>query len=125
MIAVAGYTKGKSSISVRLAAGKLLILNIWVIASLTNFPAHSLLRPWSKSWALGPLVFIPATWLQTGIVFLGWGGRGAAINDVSIADSMTPSSHDWENWYEPRGLLPEEGPTMMRSLGEILAGDLG
>ena len=61
---------------------------------------------------------------RPGIVFLGWGGRGAAINDVSIADSMTPSSHDWENWYEPRGLLPEEGPTMMRSLGEILAGDL-
>jgi hypothetical protein len=61
---------------------------------------------------------------RPGIVFLGWGGRSAAINDVSIADSMTPSSHDWETWYEPRGLLPEEGPTMMRSLGEI-AGDLG
>jgi hypothetical protein len=61
---------------------------------------------------------------RPGIVFLGWGGRSAAINDVSIADSMMPSSHDWETWYEPRGLLPEEGPTMMRSLGEI-AGDLG
>lgn len=62
---------------------------------------------------------------RPGIVFLGWGGRGAAINEVTIADSMCPSSHDWERFYEPRGLLPEEGPTMMRSLGEILSGDLG
>jgi hypothetical protein len=59
------------------------------------------------------------------IIFLGWDGRGAAVNDVSICDSMNPSSHDWDRWYEPRGLLPEEGPTIMRSLGEILAGDLG
>jgi hypothetical protein len=62
---------------------------------------------------------------RPGIMFLGWGGRGAAVNDVSIADSMNPSSHDWERWYGPRGLLPEEGPTIMRSLGEILAGGLG
>src|SRR5438874_104423 len=35
------------------------------------------------------------------VVFLGWGGRGAAVNDITIADSMNPSSHDWERWYEP------------------------
>jgi len=58
---------------------------------------------------------------QPGIVFLGWGGRSAAINEVTIADSMHPSSHDWTRWYEPRGLVPDEGSTMMRSLGEILA----
>ena len=62
---------------------------------------------------------------RPGIVFLGWGGRGAAINGITIADSMNPSSHDWETWYEPRGLLPEEGPTMMRSLAELLAEGLG
>jgi len=59
---------------------------------------------------------------RPGIVFLGWGGRGAAVNDVSIADTMNPSSHDWDRWYEPRGLVPKEGPTIMRSLEEILAG---
>jgi hypothetical protein len=59
---------------------------------------------------------------RAGIVFLGWGGRGAAVNDISIADSMNPSSHDWGTWYGP-GRLPEEGPTMMRSLAEILVRD--
>jgi hypothetical protein len=54
---------------------------------------------------------------RRGIVFLGC---GAAVNDVTIADTMNPSSHDWEAWYEPRGLLPEEGPMMMRSLAESL-----
>jgi hypothetical protein len=58
------------------------------------------------------------------IVFLGWGGRGAAINDISIADSMCPSSHDWERWYGPRGIVPQEGPTVMRSLAELLDPDL-
>ena len=62
---------------------------------------------------------------RPGVVFLGWGGRGAAINDVSISDSMYPSSHDWDRWYGPQGLLPTEGPTIMRSLDEILAEDLG
>jgi len=56
-----------------------------------------------------------------GIVFLGWDARWAAINDITIADCMNPSSHDWHTWYEPRGLLPEEGPAVMRSLGELLA----
>jgi hypothetical protein len=62
---------------------------------------------------------------RRGIVFLGWGGRGAAVNDISICNSMNASSHDWETWYEPNGLLPEEGPTMMRNLGELLADGLG
>jgi hypothetical protein len=62
---------------------------------------------------------------RPGYVYLGWDGRSWAVNDVSICDSMSPSSHDWDTWYEPNGLLPEEGPTMMRSLGEILAEDLG
>ena len=57
---------------------------------------------------------------RPGIMFLGWGGRGAAINDITICDSMNPSSYDWERWYGPRGLLPQEGPTVMRSLEEIL-----
>jgi hypothetical protein len=57
---------------------------------------------------------------RPGIVFLGWSGRWAAVNDITIADCMNPSSHDWERWYEPRGLVPEEGPATMRSLGELL-----
>jgi hypothetical protein len=56
-----------------------------------------------------------------GYVPLGSDGRSWAVNEVSIADSMHPSSHDWERWYDPRGLLPEEGPTMMRNLRELLA----
>ena len=59
---------------------------------------------------------------RPGIMFLGWGGRGAAVHDAGIADTMNASTHDWDRWYEPRGLVPEEGPTMMRSLEEILAG---
>jgi hypothetical protein len=59
------------------------------------------------------------------VVYLGWDGRNAAINEVSIADSMNPSSHDWNIRYEPKGLLPEEGPTMLRSLGEIWAAPPG
>jgi hypothetical protein len=55
------------------------------------------------------------------IVFLGWGGRGAAVNDITICDTMNPSSHDWERWYEPNGLVPEEGPTIIRSLEELRA----
>ena len=55
------------------------------------------------------------------IVFLGWGGRGAAINDITLGNTMHASSHDWTTWYGPRGLVPEEGPTMMRSLRDILA----
>jgi hypothetical protein len=59
------------------------------------------------------------------VVYLGWGGCGAAVNEITIADAMHPSSHDWERWYAPNGLLPEEGPTMMRSLAELLARGLG
>jgi hypothetical protein len=58
---------------------------------------------------------------RPGIVFLGWSAHWGAINDITIADCMNPSSHDWEVRYAPKGLLPEEGPTMMRSLKEILA----
>jgi hypothetical protein len=57
---------------------------------------------------------------RPGIVYLGWGGHWAAINDITLGDSMHASSHDWTTWYEPRGLLPTEGPTIIRSLGEIL-----
>ena len=59
---------------------------------------------------------------RRGYVPLGADGRSWAVNEVTIADSMHPSSHDWDRWYGPRGLVPEEGPTMMRSLGEISAG---
>lgn len=54
-------------------------------------------------------------------VYLGYDGRSAAINDIGIGNSMFPSTDDWHKWYLPKGLLPEEGPTMMRSLSEILA----
>jgi len=62
---------------------------------------------------------------RPGIVFLGWGGRGAAINDITLGDSMHASSHDWDIHYGPKGLLPTEGPTMIRSLEEILAEGAG
>jgi hypothetical protein len=58
---------------------------------------------------------------RPGYAFLGLDGRSWAVNDITIGDSMFPSSHDWDTWYGPRGLLPDEGPTMMRSLAEILA----
>jgi hypothetical protein len=57
---------------------------------------------------------------RPGIVYLGWSARWDAINDITIADCMNPSSHDWHLRYEPKGLVPDEGPTMMRSLGELL-----
>ena len=57
---------------------------------------------------------------RPGIVYLGWSARWGAINDITIADCMNPSSHDWHLRYEPKGLVPDEGPTMMRSLGELL-----
>jgi hypothetical protein len=58
---------------------------------------------------------------RPGYAFLGLDGRSWAVNDITIGDSMFPSSHDWDRWYGPRGLLPNEGPTTMRSLAEILA----
>ncbi len=54
-------------------------------------------------------------------VYLGWDGRGAAIQGLSIGDCLFPGAGDWEKAYAPKGLLPKEGPTMMRSLAEILA----
>jgi hypothetical protein len=59
---------------------------------------------------------------KPGYVHLGADGRSWAVNEVTIADTMHPSSHDWERWYGPKGLLPQEGPTMMRNLGELLVG---
>ena len=61
---------------------------------------------------------------RRGIVYLGWDGRANAVNGITISETMFPSSHDWGRWYGP-GRVPEEGPTMMRSLGELLAGGLG
>ena len=61
---------------------------------------------------------------RRGIVYLGWDGRANAVNGIMISETMFPSSHDWGRWYGP-GRLPEEGPTMMRSLGELLAEGLG
>ena len=58
---------------------------------------------------------------RPGSVFLGWGGRGAAVNDISIGNAMCPSIHDWEKWYEPKGILPKEGLATIRSLSEILS----
>jgi hypothetical protein len=57
---------------------------------------------------------------KPGIVFLGWSARWDAINDITISECMNPSSHDWHLRYEPKGLVPEEGPTMMRSLAELM-----
>jgi hypothetical protein len=62
---------------------------------------------------------------RPGVVYLGWDGRSAAVNGITISESMFPSSHDWERWYGPKGLLPEEGPTIMRSLGELLTEGVG
>jgi hypothetical protein len=59
--------------------------------------------------------------MQPAIVYLGWDGRSAAVNGITISETMFPSSHDWERWYGPQGLLPTEGSTIMRSLGELLA----
>jgi hypothetical protein len=58
---------------------------------------------------------------RPGYACLGWGGRMATVYDVTIDDTMYASSHDWTRWYAPRGLLPQEGPAVMRSLDEILA----
>jgi hypothetical protein len=50
-------------------------------------------------------------------------GTSAAVNDISIANCMTHSNHDWKRWYVTRGELPKEGPNVMRSLEEILRDD--
>lgn len=61
---------------------------------------------------------------RPGIVYLGWDGRSAAVNGITISETMFPSSHDWGRWFGPRGLLPTESPNMMRSLGDVMAGGL-
>jgi hypothetical protein len=57
---------------------------------------------------------------RPGIVYLGWDGRGNAVNGITISETMYRSSHDWGRWYGSQN-LPTEGPKMMRSLEEILA----
>jgi hypothetical protein len=59
---------------------------------------------------------------RPGVVYLGWGGRSAAVNDISIGDAMLPSSYDWERWYGPKNITPTEGPTVICSLETLLAG---
>jgi hypothetical protein len=56
-------------------------------------------------------------------VYFGWDGTGAAVNDISIGNCMVHTVHDWKTWYVARGELPQEGPTVMRSLEEILCDD--
>ena len=56
---------------------------------------------------------------RRGICFLGWDGTAAAINDVSISDTMCSSTHDWADLLA-RGTLPTVGPAVMKSLREIL-----
>lgn len=58
---------------------------------------------------------------RPGIVCLGWDGRGAAVNDISIGNVMCPSIYDWDQFYAPKGVLPKEGPTRLRSLADIFA----
>lgn len=53
-------------------------------------------------------------------VHFGWDGTSAAVNDITIGNCMAPSIYDWERWYVKRGELPKEGPTTVRSLGEVL-----
>jgi hypothetical protein len=59
---------------------------------------------------------------RPGVVYLGWGGRSAAVNNISIGDAMFPSSYDWERWYGPKNITPTEGPTVICSLETLLAG---
>jgi hypothetical protein len=61
---------------------------------------------------------------RPGVVYLGWDGRACAVNGITISETMFPSSHDWGKWYGPER-LPEEGPTIMRSLGELLTEGVG
>jgi hypothetical protein len=56
---------------------------------------------------------------QRGLCFLGWDGTSAAVNDVGIANTMVTSTHDRARLLE-RGTPPTEGPTVIRSLRDIL-----
>lgn len=55
-----------------------------------------------------------------GRVFFGIDGTVDAINDVCISDTMVTSSHDWADLVR-RGTPPTEGPTVMRTLDDILS----
>jgi hypothetical protein len=61
---------------------------------------------------------------RPGIFYLGWDGRGNAVNGITISETMYPSSHDWGSRYGPQN-LPTESPKMTRSLKEILGEGLG
>jgi hypothetical protein len=56
---------------------------------------------------------------RRGLCFLGCDGTSAAVNDVGIADTMESSTQDWAMLLA-RGTPPTEGPTVMRSLSDIL-----
>ena len=56
---------------------------------------------------------------RRGLCFLGWDGTGAAVNDVGIGNAMVSSTHDWAMLLA-RGTPPTEGPTVMRSLSDIM-----
>jgi hypothetical protein len=56
---------------------------------------------------------------RRGLCFLGCDGTSAAVNDVGIADTMVSSTHDWARRLE-RGTPPNEGPTVMKSLNDIV-----
>ncbi|HWP17113.1 MAG TPA: hypothetical protein VNM46_15915 [Xanthobacteraceae bacterium] len=55
-----------------------------------------------------------------GRVFFGIDGRVNAVNDVGIGDTMVTSSHDWADLVR-RGTPPTEGPTVIRTLDDILS----
>lgn len=56
---------------------------------------------------------------RRGVCFFGCDGTPAAVNDVGIGDTMVTSTHDWAKLLA-RGTPPTEGPTVMRSLSDIL-----
>lgn len=76
--------------------------------------------------ALGPLVLDPerlaARFPQRNRdAWFGYPGVSAAVNDITIGNTMTPAMYSWDSWYVARGLLPEEGPTIVRTLAGLLA----
>ena len=61
---------------------------------------------------------------KPGTVFLGWGGVSAAVDDITIGNTMCSSIYDWDSWYVRKGCLPMEDTTMMKSLSDILVDGL-
>jgi hypothetical protein len=56
---------------------------------------------------------------RRGICFFGFDGTADAVNDVGIGNTMVSWTHDWAMLLA-RGTPPTEGPTVMRSLSDIL-----